>query len=97
VTVPAELEAEPLAGEEIVLIGPPSLGGRRLRPRDLDGLPWIALAGSVTRAAVDATRRELGIDGSPGFELESAEAVKRAVAAGAGIAAVSSARARSGA
>ena len=61
-TLPAELEAEPLAGEEIVVVGPPALGGRRLRPGDLGQLPWIALAGSVTRAAVDAARRELGIE-----------------------------------
>ena len=88
-TLPAELEAEPLAGEEIVVVGPPALGGRRLRPGDLGQLPWIALAGSVTRAAVDAARRELGIQSAPALELQSAEAVKRAVAAGAGIAAIS--------
>jgi hypothetical protein len=55
----------------IVLVGPPALGGRRLRPSDLDALPWIALAGSVTRAAVDAARRELGMLSAPTLELHS--------------------------
>jgi predicted ATPase/DNA-binding transcriptional LysR family regulator len=89
VSVPPELEAEPLADDEIVLVGPPALGGRRLRPRDLDGLAWISLAGSATRVAVDEARRALGIDGAAGLELHSAEAVKRVVAGGAGIAALS--------
>ena len=39
-TVPPELESEPLVDDEIVLIGPPSLGGRRLRPKELEGLTW---------------------------------------------------------
>jgi predicted ATPase/DNA-binding transcriptional LysR family regulator len=88
-TVPPELEAEPLIGDDIVLVGPPAFGGRRLRPRDLDGLAWISLEGSVTRDAVDGARRELGIHGAPELELQSAEAVKRAVAEGAGIGAIS--------
>jgi len=62
VTVPPELEGEPLADDEIVLIGPPALGGRRLRRRDIEGLTWIALAGSEARAAVDAARHELERD-----------------------------------
>ena len=72
-------------------MGPPALGGRRLRPGDLGQLPWISRsAGSVTRAAVDdGAAASSGIQSAPALELQSAEAVKRAVAEGAGIAAIS--------
>lgn len=88
--VPDELETEPLAEDDVVLVGPMSLAGRRLRPRDLEGLTWISREeGSATRAAVDATRSMIGLQAIRTLELPSWEAVKLAVADGAGIAAIS--------
>jgi DNA-binding transcriptional LysR family regulator len=89
-TVPAELESEPLVEDEVVLVGPPSLGGRRLRPKELEGLTWLSREeGSATRAAVEAARWELGLHAVATLELQSWEAVKLAVAKGIGIAAIS--------
>jgi DNA-binding transcriptional LysR family regulator len=88
--VPPELENETLIEDEIVLVGPPALGGRRLKPRELAELTWIYREeGSATRAAVEAARWEAGLHVSRSLELPSWEAVKIAVARGAGIAAVS--------
>jgi molybdate transport repressor ModE-like protein len=89
-TVPAELDSEPLLEDEIVLIGSPSLGGRRLRPKELEGLTWLSREeGSSTRAAVETARWEMGLHSVPTLALESWEAVKLAVAKGIGIAAIS--------
>jgi DNA-binding transcriptional LysR family regulator len=89
-TVPAELEAEPLVEDEVVLVGPPALGGRRVRPKDLDGLTWVSREeGSATRAAVESARWQMGLHVMRTLELPSWEAVKLAVASGAGIAAIS--------
>ncbi len=89
-TVPAELESEPLRDDVVVLVGPPSLGGQRLRPKDLEGLTWVSREeGSATRAAVETARWELGLHAVPTLELQSWEAVKLAVGKGAGIAAIS--------
>lgn len=89
-TLPPELVAEPLVDDELVLVGQPSLGGRRLRPKDLEGLTWVVREeGSATRASVDTARWELGLQAVPTLELPSWEAVKLAVAGGAGIAAIS--------
>ena len=89
-TVPPELESEPLVEDEIVLVGPPALGGRRLRPKELEGLTWLSREeGSATRAAVETARWELGLHSVAVLELQSWEAVKLAVAGGAGIAAIS--------
>jgi DNA-binding transcriptional LysR family regulator len=88
--VPPELEDEPLVEDEIVLVGAPALGGRRLKPRDLAGVTWIYREeGSATRAAVEAARWEAGLHVSRSLQLPSWEAVKLAVAHGAGIAAIS--------
>ena len=88
--VPPELENETLIEDEIVLVGPPSLGDRRLNPRELAELTWIYREeGSATRAAVEAARWEAGLHVTRSLELPSWEAVKLAVARGAGIAAVS--------
>ena len=74
----------------IVLIGPPALGGRRLRPKELELLTWISREeGSATRAAVESTRWQIGVQAVRTLELPSWEAVKLAVAAGTGIAAIS--------
>jgi DNA-binding transcriptional LysR family regulator len=89
-TVPAELEAEPLVEDEVVLVGPPALGRRRVRPKDLEGLTWVSREeGSATRAAVEAARWQMGLHVVRTLELPSWEAVKLAVASGAGIAAIS--------
>ena len=89
-TVPPELESDPLVEDEIVLVGPPALGGRRLRPKELEGLTWLSREeGSATRAAVETARWELGLHSVKVLELQSWEAVKLAVAGGAGIAAIS--------
>jgi DNA-binding transcriptional LysR family regulator len=89
-TVPPELESEPLVEDEVVLVGPPSLAGRRLRARDLDGLTWISREeGSATREAVESARWQIGLRSVRVLELPSWESVKLAVASGAGIAAIS--------
>ncbi len=89
-TVPAELESEPLVEDEVVLVGPPSLGGRRLRAKDLGGLTWISREeGSATREAVESARWQIGLRSARTLELPSWESVKLAVASGAGIAAIS--------
>jgi LysR family transcriptional regulator, transcriptional activator of the cysJI operon len=89
-TDPPELEAEPLFEDDVVLVGPPSLGGRRLRPRELEGLTWLSREeGSATRAAVETARWRLGLHAVSVLDLASWEAVKLAAAQGAGIAAIS--------
>src|SRR5215211_3083423 len=48
-------DQHPRVEDEIVLVGPPALAGRRLRPRALDRLTWVSREeGSSTRAAVEA-------------------------------------------
>jgi DNA-binding transcriptional LysR family regulator len=87
---PPELASEPLVEDEIVLVGPPELGGRRLTPAKLAQLTWISREeGSSTRSAVEAACWELGLTVERRLELPSWEAVKLTVARGAGIAAIS--------
>jgi DNA-binding transcriptional LysR family regulator len=89
-TVPAELESEALRDDDVVLVGPPSLGGRRLRSKDLEGLTWVSREeGSATRAAVETARWTMGLQSVSALQLGSWESVKLAVAGGAGIAAIS--------
>src|SRR4051794_9407259 len=89
-TVPPQLESEPLTEDAVMLVGPPQLGGRRLRPKDLEGFTWISREeGSSTRAAVEAARWQIGLRSMRTLELPSWEAVKLAVSSGAGIAAIS--------
>ncbi len=88
--LPRELETEPLAEDEIVVVGPPSMGGRRLRLRELAEQTWIFRErGSATRAAAEAALWELGLHVQHRLELSSWEAVKLAVASGAGVAPIS--------
>lgn len=90
-TVPPELEAESLCEDPVVIVGPPSLGGRRLRAKELEGHTWVSREeGSSTRAAVEVARWQAGLREVRTLELPSWEAVKLAVASGAGVAAVSS-------
>jgi DNA-binding transcriptional LysR family regulator len=89
-TVPPELEAEPLVEDDVVLVASPDVAGGRNRPRDLERLTWISREeGSATRAAVESARWQVGLRAVQTLELPSWEAVKLAVASGAGIAAIS--------
>jgi DNA-binding transcriptional LysR family regulator len=89
-TLPHELEGEELVEDEVVLVGPRSLGDRRLGPADLQRLTWVSREeGSATRAAVEAARWEMGLGEVASLALPTWEAVKLAVAGGAGIAAIS--------
>ena len=89
-TVPPELDSEPLVEDEVVLVGPLRLAGRRLRVKDLERETWISREeGSATRASVEAARWEIGLRSVRTLALPSWEAVKLTVAAGAGIAAIS--------
>jgi DNA-binding transcriptional LysR family regulator len=82
-----ELEAEPFVEDEILIVGPPRLGGRSLSRADLEALTWISREeGSSTRAVVEAACIDLGITPRRRLELPSWEAIKMAVRHGYGIA-----------
>jgi DNA-binding transcriptional LysR family regulator len=86
----AELEAEPLIEDQIVLIGPPSLRGRRLTRKELEQMTWISREeGSSTRELLDSARYEMALNIRRRLTLPSWEAIKPAVAQGAGVAAIS--------
>jgi LysR family transcriptional regulator, transcriptional activator of the cysJI operon len=88
--LPPELDGELLREDAIVLVGPPSLGGRRWRLRELQELTWVTRErGSATRAASEAAALQLGLSIRRRLELVSWESIKLAVAGGAGVAAVS--------
>ena len=85
-----EIEAEPLIEDEIVVIGPRRLAGRRLSRAELGAMTWISREeGSATRAIVEAACANLGIVPSRRLILPSWEAIKLAVKRGDGIAACS--------
>jgi DNA-binding transcriptional LysR family regulator len=85
---PPELHSEPLVEDEIVIVGAPSLASRRLRADDIEKLTWIVPnAHAADRAAEYATRA--GIRQIFTLEVPGWEAVKRAVARGAGVTAIS--------
>ena len=82
-----EIEAEPLVEEEVVVVGPPQLAGRRMSRRDAEAVTWISpYEGSATQAAVEAAWADAGITPSGRLELPNWEAVKLAVARGHGVA-----------
>jgi LysR family transcriptional regulator, transcriptional activator of the cysJI operon len=82
-----EIEAEALVEDEILLVGPPQLTGRRMSRRDAEAATWISAGeGSATRAAVEAFWADSGITPSRRLDLPSWEAVKLAVARGHGVA-----------
>jgi predicted ATPase/DNA-binding transcriptional LysR family regulator len=90
VSAPAELDSEPLVEDEIVLIGPLRLAGRRLRAKELEGETWISTGeGTAARGDAEAARWQVGLRNVRALELPSWEAVKLAVASGAGVAAIS--------
>jgi LysR family transcriptional regulator, transcriptional activator of the cysJI operon len=73
VTAP-EVRAEPLVEDEIVVVGPRSLAGRRLSRAELGAMTWISREeGSATRALVEATCTNLGIAPSRRLILPSWE------------------------
>lgn len=88
--VDSRLVFAPLGDDEIVLCAAPSLGLRRVEPRDLGATPLVVRErGSGTRAAVArllARHRVNLADLRPALELGSTEAVKRTVLAGCGAA-----------
>ena len=85
---PPELQSEPLVEDEIMIVGAPLLGSRRLRADDLEKLTWIVPdAHAADRAAEYATRA--GIREIHTLEVPGWEAVKRAVSQGAGVTAIS--------
>ena len=96
VGAPAEapgLQVRPFAEDEIVLIVPPghALAEQRvLTPEIFAGTTLILReAGSGTRQLVEAHLAQLGVQPKRTMELPGCEAVKRAVAAGLGIAWIS--------
>jgi len=85
-----EIEAEPLIEDEIVIVGPPSLKGRRLSRDELESSTWISREeGSATRVIADAALADLGIVPRRRLDLPSWESIKMIVRRGYGIAAFS--------
>jgi DNA-binding transcriptional LysR family regulator len=85
-----EIEAEPLIEDEIVIVGPSSLKGKRLSRDDLESLTWISREeGSATRMVAENALAELGIVPKRRLALPAWEAIKIAVRRGHGIAALS--------
>src|SRR5207302_8400413 len=82
-----EMEAEPLLEDEIVIVGPPSLAGRRLSRDELEAMTWISREeGSATRVIADDALADLGIVPKRRLALPAWEAIKIAVRRGHGIA-----------
>ena len=78
-----------LLDDRLVLIAPPTFApsGPAVTAAELQGQRYIAREpGSLTRDFVDSRLRTLGIAAAPAMELGHIEAIKRAVAAGLGVA-----------
>lgn len=93
---PAGLSVTPIADDELVLVAPPGLAAGSRAPltaEDLRSLPFVLREeGSGTRAILDKALAGLGLtpaDLDVALVLPSNEAVRIAVAAGAGVAALS--------
>lgn len=88
-----ELEADVFAHDRLVVIAGPDhpLAGRRdLTAEQLCREPCVLREeGSGTRSVIEHMLSEKGLDHAPAMSLGSTEAIKRAVAAGAGISLVS--------
>lgn len=85
-----DLDVDPIWKDEIVLIGSPSLASQIRAPADLRRHTWLTREqGSSTRLLTEAAWQDLGIIPEAVIELPSWEAIKLAVANGAGIAACS--------
>ncbi|HEY8595331.1 MAG TPA: LysR family transcriptional regulator [Devosiaceae bacterium] len=89
------LDAMPVANDELLLVGKPGLApkGRKLTAADLVALPWVVREpGSGTRAMSEATLAALGVDPEQRnvvLQLPSNEAVRSAALSGAGVAVLS--------
>jgi len=92
-TTRAELEAQPFATDDLAVVAAPShpLANRpRVAAADLAGESFVVREpGSGMRAAADRALADRGIAVVPVMTLGSTAAVKRAVAAGAGLAFIS--------
>ena len=89
-TAARDVESETLIEDDIVVVATPSLARSRPSIRDLENLTWISREeGSSTRAAFEAAWRDLGISPRGRISLPSWEAVKLAVAKGAGVSGMS--------
>jgi DNA-binding transcriptional LysR family regulator len=88
------LEATPFASDELVAIAPPNhslLKKRRVTPERFCQEPIVVRAtGSDTKSFVERALVQRGLAIKPVLSLGSTEAIKRAVAAGIGVAIVSS-------
>ncbi|WP_315742575.1 MULTISPECIES: LysR family transcriptional regulator [unclassified Bradyrhizobium] len=90
------LAAQPVADDELVLVGPPDhplCRASSVTAGDLRSARWVLReAGSGTRAVFEAALAELGVDPREldvAFDLPSNEAVRGAVEAGAGVTVIS--------
>ena len=89
-TAARDVDSETLVEDDIVVVAAPALARSRPSLRDLERLTWISREeGSSTRAAFEAAWRDLGITPQGRISLPSWEAVKLAVARGAGVSGVS--------
>ena len=89
-TAARDVESEMLLQDDIVVVAAPPVARSRPTLRDLERLTWISREeGSSTRAAFEAAWRDLGITPSSRISLPSWEAVKLAVAKGAGVSGMS--------
>lgn len=89
-----DLVGEVFMSDELVVVGSPDhprADGPPVSVAELCGEPWVMRElGSGTRAVFEESLRERGLEPSRVMSMGSPEAVKRAVLAGAGLAAVSS-------
>src|SRR5205823_10825071 len=84
------VESETLIEDDIVIVAAPPVARAHPSLRDLERLTWISREeGSSTRAAFEAAWRDLGIAPAGRISLPSWEAVKLAVAKGAGVSGIS--------
>ena len=89
-TAARDVDSETVLEDDIVVVAAPSIARARPTLRDLESLTWISREeGSSTRAAFEAAWRDLGISPSGRISLPSWEAVKLAVAKGAGVSGIS--------
>jgi DNA-binding transcriptional LysR family regulator len=89
-TAARDVDSETLLEDDIVIVAAPSVARTRPGLRDLESLTWISREeGSSTRAAFEAAWRDLGITPTGRISLPSWEAVKLAVAKGAGVSGIS--------
>ena len=89
-TAARDVESETVLEDDIVVVAAPAVARGRPSLRELERLTWISREeGSSTRAAFEAAWRDLGIAPASRISLPSWEAVKLAVAKGAGVSGIS--------